>query len=140
MTRNAMTMTWPAALAAALVAMAGAHAADALLTTDDLLKNPKFKSAYGAALGPRAQQRWLAQLSNSAPVRAVSVAGETYQVATPCKPHDCADNNLMLLFAPDKGAVYGQLYEKGRITLIGAPDAALATELQKMWKKEFRQQ
>jgi hypothetical protein len=132
--------TGVAAVAAALLAAAAAQAAEAMLTTDDLLKNPQFKSAYSVALGPRAKERWLAALSNSAPVRSISVAGVAYQVATPCKPHDCAESNLMLLFAPGKGWVYGKLYEKGRSTLIGGPDAAMAAELETLWKKEFRQQ
>lgn len=131
---------WVAALAAALTAAAVAHAADAMLTAADLLKNPKFKSAYTAALGPRANERWLAAMSNSAPVRTIQVAGEAYQVATPCKPHDCADNNLLLLYAPASGKVYGHLHESGRVTLIGQPSPGLNRELARLWKQEFRQQ
>jgi hypothetical protein len=119
---------------------ASALAADPMVTTDDLLKNAKFKSAYVAALGPRAKERWLAAMSNSALVRNVSIGGAVYQVATPCKPHDCGDNNLLLLYAPASGAVHGKLYEKGKTTWIGSPDAAMSAELDKLWKKEFRQQ
>jgi hypothetical protein len=129
-----------AALAAVWLLATTAQAADPMVTTDDLLKNPKFKSAYTAALGPKAKEKWLATMTNSALVRKVTVAGDEFQVATPCKPHDCGDNNLMLLFSPAKGVVYGKLYEKGKTTLIGAPDPAMAAELEKMWKKEFRQQ
>ena len=116
------------------------RAADRMVTTDDLLKDPKFKAAYATALGPKMKERWLATMTNSAPVRTTSVAGGTYQVATPCKPHDCGDNNLLLLYSPSTGAVYGQLFEKGKTTLIGAPNPPMSAELAKMWKKEFRQQ
>lgn len=121
--------------------MAGAaHAAEPMVMTDDLLKDSKFRSAYVAALGPKAREKWLATMTNSAPVARVALAGDTYQVATPCKPHDCADNNLLMLYSPKSGAVYGKLYEKGRTTLLGAPNPALAAELERLWKKEFRQQ
>ncbi len=129
-----------AGIAALWLLAAPTHATDAMVTTDDLLKNPKFKSAYMAALGPKAKEKWLATMTNSALVRKVNVAGDEFQVATPCKPHDCGDNNLILLFSPARGAVYGKLYEKGKTTLIGAPDPVMAGELEKMWKKEFRQQ
>lgn len=126
-------------VAGVLWASAGVAAED-WMAPQALLQNAAFKKAYVAALGPRAQERWLATLSNSAPVREVTVAGTVYQVATPCKPHDCADHNLLLLYAPRSGAVYGTLYDAGRRTLIGGPDAPLAAELERLWKQEFRQQ
>lgn len=126
-------------VAGALWAGAGG-AAEVLLTPQELLQDAAFKKAYVAALGPRAQVRWLATLSNSALVREVTVAGTVYQVATPCKPHDCGDHNLLLLYAPRTGAVYGTLYEAGRRTPIGNPDAPLTAELERLWKQEFRQQ
>ena len=116
-----------------------AWAADPMITTDDLLKDPKFKAAYLGALGPKAKERWLAQMSNSSLVRKVSVGGDEYQVATPCKPHDCGDNNLLLLYSPARGVVYGKLFEKGRSTPLGQPNAAMSAELDRMWNKEFRQ-
>lgn len=116
------------------------HAAESMVSAADLLKNPKFKTAYLAALGPRAKEKWLANMSNSALVRSASIGGVDYQVATPCKPHDCGEHNLLVLYAPAQGTVVGTLYEKGRTTLIGKPDAALTAELIKLWKKEFRQQ
>lgn len=125
-------------LAGAMLA-ASAWAADPMVTTGDLLKDPKFKTAYLAAIGPKAKERWLATMTNSSLVRKVSVGGDEYQVATPCKPHDCGDNNLLLLYSPAKGVVYGKLFEKGRSTPIGRPDAAMTAELDRMWNKEFRQ-
>jgi hypothetical protein len=125
-------------LAGAMLASAAA-AADPMVTTDDLLKDPKFKAAYLGALGPKAKEKWLATMSNSGLVRQESVGGQAYQVATPCKPHDCGDNNLLLLYSPAKGVVYGKLFEKGRSTPIGQPDAAMSAALERMWSKEFRQ-
>ena len=119
--------------------LSAAVAADNMATTDDLLKSPKFKTAYLAALGPKAKEKWLATMTNSGLVRTETVAGASYQVATPCKPHDCADNNLLLLYSPTRGDLYGHLHEKGKVTRLGGPNDAMANELQKMWNKEFRQ-
>ena len=132
---------WKTGAAACLAGtwLAAALAADQMLTTDDLLRNPKFKAAYLAALGPKSKEKWLATMTNSGLVRSETVAGTSYQVATPCKPHDCADNNLLLLYSPTRGVVYGHLYEKGKVTTLGNPDVATGAELQTMWKKEFRQ-
>lgn len=127
-----------AAIVSAAWSLSGA--AEPMVTVEDLLKNPQFKTAYLAALGPKAKEKWLREMSNSSLVRNVRIEGEDYQVASPCKPHDCGDNNLLLIYAPAKGTVYGSLYEKGKTTLIGAPGPALGAELERMWKKEFRQQ
>ncbi|HPU53874.1 MAG TPA: Ivy family c-type lysozyme inhibitor [Burkholderiaceae bacterium] len=125
----------------AIATLFGALAAAASpVTTADLLKDPKFKSAYRAALGSEAAQKWLIGMTNSGQVYEVILAGETFQVATPCKPHDCADNNLLLLYSPAKGLVYGHLHQQGRATLLGAPGTAMRLELQRLWRKEFRQQ
>lgn len=129
---------WGAAL---LVGATLALAAEPpIVTAQDLLRDARFKSAYQAAIGPKAKEPWLGRLSNSAPVRDHRFESVTYQVVTPCKPHDCADNNLLLLWAPASGKVYGRLVEKGRATLIGQPGAALGGELERLWKREFRQQ
>ena len=132
----------PAGLELLLAAAAAlSNAADEpMTTTADLLKDGRFKSAYVAALGPKAQLPWAARMSNSAPVRRHVFKAVEYQVATPCKPHDCADHNLLLLYAPASGKVFGHLQERGRVTSIGNPDPELTRELARLWKQEFRQQ
>lgn len=117
-----------------------ARAAEPMVMPDELLRDAGFRPAYAAALGARAKTPWLAKLDNSAPVRTVTVGGVAYRVATPCKPHDCADNNMLVMYAPSTQAVVGKLFEKGRATLVGSPDATLAAEIERLWRKEFRQQ
>lgn len=132
----------PQSIAACLVASylaATSLAAESMTTTDTLLKDTAFKAAYSQALGARVKEQWLAKMTNSALLRDVTVEGDRYQVATPCKPHDCADNNLLVLYSPAKKAVYGKLYEKGKTTFIGAPSATMTKELEKQWQAEFRQ-
>ena len=74
------------------------------------------------------------------PVKGHQVAGVTYQLVHVCKNHDCADNNLLFLYSAEQNVLYGLVYQKGRTTLVGAPPPAVASELPKLWKKEWRQQ
>ena len=106
---------------------------------DDLLRDPKFKRAYLKALGPLSSEKWLATLSGPAPeVRSLSVGGRPMRLAAVCKPRDCGDNNLVLLYDPASTAVYGQVYQAGRSTLLGNPPAALRNELDTLWRQEWR--
>lgn len=105
------------------------------------LEQPAFKSAYAHALGVRAKTPWLARRDGPAPQPSEQqVAGERYVMNSFCKNHDCADNSAVILYSPEKKLVYGTVYEKGRTTLIGNPPPAVATELAKLWKKEWRSQ
>lgn len=99
------------------------------------------QSAYTQALGPKAKTPWLARRDGPAPQPSEQqVAGERYVMNSFCKNHDCADNSAVILYSPEKKLVYGTVYEKGRTTLIGNPPPAVATELAKLWKKEWRSQ
>ncbi|MEO8806037.1 MAG: hypothetical protein ABI433_08140 [Burkholderiaceae bacterium] len=46
----------------------------------------------------------------------------------------------MLLYAADRSELVGTIFEKGKTTVIGEPSPGLAIELNKLWKKEWRQQ
>jgi hypothetical protein len=105
----------------------------------DLLRNPKFRAAYFKALGPKSKEGWLTTLDGPAqPLKRVRVGGAEYIMASVCKPHDCADNNTVLLYSALNGAVYGKIFDRRRATLIGAPPAAVATELDRLWASEWR--
>ena len=105
----------------------------------DLLRDPTFRNAYLKALGPLSREPWLATLSGPAPeVRTLRVAGIDMQLAASCKPHDCGENNTVLLYDAGKPAVYGTVYQAGRTTLLGNPAPALAAELGRLWRQEWR--
>ena len=109
------------------------------MSPPDLLRDPKFKTAYLQALGPLAREKWLATLTGPAPeVKTLSVAGTEMKLAASCKPHDCGDNNTVLLYDAAHAAVYGKVYQAGRSTLLGNPPPALAAELDKLWRQEWR--
>ena len=107
----------------------------------DLLREPRFKAAYLAALGPLAREAWLRTLNGPAPPnRPVQIDGHTYTLAAACKPHDCGDNNLVLLYNPGSGTVHGRVLQQGRrVTLVGNPPPRLATALETLWRQEWRQ-
>jgi hypothetical protein len=138
------TLHLPArALAGSLLALALAATAHAQKAKEpwEYLKEPAFKSAYAKALGQKAGTPWLAKRDGPAPEdKFVQVAGDRYVMNSFCKNRDCGDNSAVLLYSPEKKVVYGTIYEKGKITLIGDPPPAVATELGKLWKKEWRSQ
>jgi hypothetical protein len=105
-----------------------------------LLRDPRFRTPYYKALGAKQGERWLARLDGPAPQpRNVRVAGTDYLLLAVCKPRDCGDNNTVLLYSAAQGVVHGQIHERGRNTLIGNPPPAVAAELAKLWRTEWRQ-
>ena len=106
----------------------------------ELLTDPKFKSAYYKALGPKVKERWLAQLDGpTPPIKKINVAGAEYIFASACKNHDCGDSNTVLLYSTTQAVVYGKIVQQRRATLIGAPPPAVASELDRFWVAEWRQ-
>jgi hypothetical protein len=109
------------------------------MAPSELLRDPKFKNAYLKTLGPLAREPWLATLSGPAPqLETLRVGGTEMQLAAVCKPHDCGENNSVLLYDAAQAAVYGKVYQAGRTTLLGNPDAPLAAELDKLWRQQWR--
>ena len=107
----------------------------------EYLQEPAFRSAYTRALGPKAKTPWLAKRDGpSQEDKFVQVAGVRYVMNAFCKNHDCYDHSAVLLYSPEKTAVYGTIYEKGKTTWIGDPPGPVATELAKSWKAAFRSQ
>ncbi len=106
-----------------------------------LLLDPKSKAAYFKALGPLAREPWLARLDGPSPEnKRVTVAGASYVQVGVCKNHDCQDNSALFLYSAERNVLYGFVAIRGRAGLIGAPPPAVAAELPKMWKKEWRKQ
>jgi hypothetical protein len=105
----------------------------------DLLRDAKFKRPYVQALGPLAKEPWLMALDGPAqPVEKVQVVGNEYQLVSVCKNHDCFDNSMVLLYAAASQTVYGKVFQRGRSTLVGAPPAPVAAELERRWKATYR--
>jgi hypothetical protein len=111
------------------------------LTAAGLLYNAKAKETYYKALGPLVKEPWLANLDGpSSEGQAMKVAGDDYVMLYTCKNRDCYDHNVVLLWSGVQNVVYGKVNQKGKSTLIGNPPPAVAAELEKIWKKQFRSQ
>lgn len=130
-----------ASLLVLLCCLAPLAQAQRMLEPSEYLKDPKFKELYLKALGPKAKTGWLAKMDGPAPTtRKVRVIGSEFVLAAFCKNSDCADHSAVLLYAADRGQLYGTIVERGKTTLIGEPQPGMAIELNKLWKKEWRQQ
>lgn len=104
-----------------------------------LLNDARFKRAYVLALGPLAREPWLIDLDGPAqPVEKRQVAGNEYQLVSVCKNHDCYDNSMVVFYAAASNTVYGKVFQRGRSTLVGAPPAPVAAELERVWKATYR--
>jgi hypothetical protein len=111
------------------------------LSAAGLLYNAKAKEIYYKALGPLVKEPWLAELDGpSSEGQAMKVADDDYVMLYTCENHDCYENNVVLLWSGVQNVVYGKVYQKGKSTLIGGPPPAVAADLEKLWKKQFRSQ
>ena len=111
------------------------------LSAPGLLYDPKAKATYYKALGPLTKEPWLAKLDGPSPQnKPVKVAGTDYVLLGACKNRDCEQNSVVLLWSGVQDVVYGKVYQRGKSTLIGSPPPAVAAELEKLWKTEWRSQ
>jgi len=105
----------------------------------DFVHDKKFKAVYHKALGSRVKENWLKVLDGPGSAEIVTVAGAEYRQVAVCKPHDCYDNSIVVLYSPAKKTVYGKIHEHDKSTLIGKPSREVAAELERLWKARFRQ-
>lgn len=96
----------------------------------DLLKKPAYLAAWNGMLKGETVPGWVKNYSRtfdgpSSPSKTVSVGGQPHTLAWVCKAHDCGDNQLYVLFAPDAAQAWGLLKTAGPQKWLGAPDAAI---------------
>ena len=53
------------------------------------------------------------------------VGGQPYLLGWVCKPHDCGDNELYVLFAPGARQAWGLLISGDKRSWLGRPDPAI---------------
>jgi hypothetical protein len=104
-----------------------------------LAQGPAMQKAWRAALGDRENDRWLVRREGPAPEpQWVTVDGTRYLLHAFCKPHDCHDNNAIALYDQGSGRIYGLVQRSGRNSLVGAPPPALASQLDRLWREQWR--
>jgi hypothetical protein len=105
-----------------------------------LAQGPAMQKAWRAALGAKETDRWLVRREGPAPEpQWVTMDGTRYVLHAFCKPHDCFDNNAIALYDQGSGRIYGLAQRNGKNTLVGAPPQALAPQLDKLWREQWRQ-
>lgn len=110
------------------------------LGASGLLLDRAAKAAWEEVLGPLRAEPWLAELDGPSPQnRIVAIDGRPFLLASACMNHDCYENSVVVLYDAAAGAMYGEVYSAGEVTLLGAPPPSLQPELHRLWREEFRQ-
>ncbi|MFP3517035.1 Ivy family c-type lysozyme inhibitor [Pseudomonas sp. SIMBA_077] len=125
-------MAWAFVGASATFSFSAAQAAEYLFDVTD--KSP-YKEAYQKML---AFPDWVSSgQGTSSPLQEVELEGQKYTLGQMCKPHDCGDNQLVVVFSPDKKQAWGLLATRStddrsfNTQLLGAPDSAIKDLLTK---------
>lgn len=78
-------------------------------TLADLGKDQALTAAFDRMADGHPMPEWLRGPSVTTPAQRVSFGGKDYLAMTACKQHDCAANQMAMLYAPDSGEAYGLL-------------------------------
>ncbi len=117
-------------LAVLLLAAPAAYAADDGPYLFDLLKQPAYLASWKAMLKGEQVPAWVASYAKtfdgpSSPSKTVTVGGQAYMLGWVCKAHDCGDNQLHVLFAPQGKQAWGLLVSGSNQKWLGRPDAGI---------------
>ena len=107
----------------------------------DVIKNPSYLRALTQLLkSAHNLPNWTKQVLKTSgnyvgtPATYSTIGGTRYELFHTCKPHDCSDSRLEVMFSPRGARAWGAFLESGRpIAYLGAPSpaqrAALMTSL-----------
>ena len=101
----------------------------------EIASKAPYKKAYAEMLS---FPSWVSKAQGTAsPVERVSVEGKSFTVGHMCKPHDCADNQLSVVFNADGTKSWGLLATRSadgeafNKQLLGNPDSVIEGLLNK---------
>ena len=111
-------------------------AGDTYLT--DVMKKPSYSRALTNLLKQsRSLPVWTRQLLKTSgdyvgtPVDYVTIDGTRYELFGTCKTHDCGDNRLEVMFAPNGTQAWGGVLKDGKsVIYLGAPSPAQQSALE----------
>lgn len=98
----------------------------------DIIKKPAYARALSTLFdGSGKLPDWTREMRKprgnyvASPATRAAAAGVTYEMFHACKPHDCKDNQMVVMFAPNGAQAWGALQEAGKPALyFGLPSAA----------------
>jgi Inhibitor of vertebrate lysozyme (Ivy) len=93
----------------------------------DLMKQPANRAAWYAMFAGETPPQWIDDYGKTldgppTPSIAVEANGETYTLGFTCKPNECGDNQLFVLFSPSGAKAWGLLQTGNEKKWFGAPD------------------
>ncbi len=140
MTHHAKVLIRLVSATALLLAPARSGAQTAPYLTE-VLKKPAYRTAWTQLLASsKPTPSWLTTFTKTSngvetPSTPVTVAGQTYEAYSVCKPHDCSDNRLEVIYAPGGQQAWGILIvNAGKPRYLGSPDAAMTSALNQIQK------
>ncbi len=96
----------------------------------DILRRPAFKESWNRLFRRnRNIDRWVHVFGGggpgvAGPAEPVTAGGRSYLSTDVCKPHDCADNQLFVLFTADGTQAWAALRHKDFVQWLGNPGPA----------------
>lgn len=107
----------------------------------DLLKQPAYFESWQTLVGAETPPDWVTEYTatlDGPPVPNIPVAidGQTYTLGFTCKPNECEDNQLFVLFAPDGSKAWALMATANTgIVWLGYPDDRIQTAINGALKK-----
>jgi hypothetical protein len=93
----------------------------------ELMKQPANRAAWYGMFAGATPPQWVDEYAKTldgppTPSIAVEANGETYTLAFTCKPNECGDNQLFVLFSLSGAKAWGLLLMGNEKKWFGAPD------------------
>ncbi|MFZ2069730.1 MAG: Ivy family c-type lysozyme inhibitor [Xanthobacteraceae bacterium] len=109
----------------------------------DAIKNPAYLRSLTSLLKNAGKlPSWTRQVLKTSgnyvgtPVAYSTVDGIRYELFYACKPHDCDNNGMELMFAPHGAKVWAAMVQDGKaVTYLGTPNAAQQAALKEAFQK-----
>jgi hypothetical protein len=102
------------------------------------MTDKNFLSSYQHAINDREVESWIKQLSGpSSKSKVIMLDGKEGYYISVCKPHDCAFQNISLIYFPNENKVYGLIIST-LVYFIGEPSDLFKERLIDMHKKTYK--
>ncbi|MDT1061632.1 Ivy family c-type lysozyme inhibitor [Paracoccus sp. CPCC 101403] len=80
-------------------------------TLDDLDQNAALSKAFKGMAGKSPMPDWVQQGIVVTPTQTARFDGKSWLVMSGCKQHDCASQQIAVIYSPETGAMHGVLSE-----------------------------